>query len=67
MFIPFQTGECELNIPVWRPVEEKNILNENLLGENPEFIDRSIVYSVEEKFGISSQSEGNVLFIKLRR
>jgi len=35
-------------------------LEENLLGVTPEFNDKSIVYSVEEKFGIISITTGFV-------
>ena len=59
-YVPFQTGEVTLNIPCWRPSQESTKLNEDLLGETPEFIDKRVVYSVEEKFGINAKSSGNV-------
>jgi len=49
-----------ISIPCWRPSSDSSSLSEDLLGETPEFIDKSVVYSVEEKFGISSKSSGNV-------
>jgi len=60
-FLPFRTGEVTLNIPCWRPSNQSSQLSEDLLSETPEFVDKTVVYSVEEKFGIMSNSSGNVI------
>lgn len=60
-FLPFQKGEINLNIPCWRPMENINVsLAEIFLGNTPEFIDKSAIYSVDEKFGMNTLSTGSV-------
>jgi B9 domain-containing protein 2 len=61
-FIPFKTGHSLINIRCWRPKESLNVsLSEMLLGNTPEFVDKSAVYSVDEKFGMYSLSTGSVV------
>ncbi len=60
-FLPFKTGKVLLPIYCWRPTKGKIIsFSEDLLGNTPEFIDKSAVHSSEEKFGINGASTGYV-------
>jgi hypothetical protein len=60
-FIPFKTGKINMPVLCWRPSEIlTNSLRETLLGCTPEFLDKSAVYTSEEKFGIYGMSEGHV-------
>jgi hypothetical protein len=61
IFLPFQTGNVILEVPCWRPLEGiTTSLKEKLLGSTPEFIDKSAVYSTDDKFGMYTTSTGIV-------
>lgn len=60
-FVPFKPGFINLNIPCWRPTESiKSSISETYLGNTPEFIDKSAVFSIDDKFGIHSISTGSI-------
>lgn len=62
MFFPFKKGNNKLRIECWRPTKTfRYNFSENFLNTTPEFIDKSAVYSTDEKFGISSISAGSVI------
>jgi B9 domain-containing protein 2 len=60
-FVPFKSGTNVITIKCWRPREKIGMnLSEFFIGNTPEFIDKSAVYSNEEKFGFFSLSTGSV-------
>ena len=60
-FLPFKTGNMKIDVPCWRPTESINeSTKEFFLGNTAEFVDKSAVYSVDEKFGMNSISTGSV-------
>ena len=60
-YIPFNPGNNIMSIKCWRPRETLGVsISEMFLGNTPEFIDKSAVYSNEEKFGMFSMSTGTV-------
>jgi hypothetical protein len=61
-FLPFKKGSSLIKIKCWRPSQNlTSSISERLLGNNPEFIDKSAVFSTEDKFGLHSISTGNVI------
>ena len=60
-YVPFNPGNNILNVMCWRPKEKiVSSLSEIFLGNTPEFIEKSAVYSNEEKFGLFALSTGTV-------
>ena len=60
-FFPVKKGYSKMCIPCWRPSENVNsTFGELFLGNNAEFVDKSAIYSTNEKFGIYSISSGQV-------
>ena len=60
-FLPFKTGKIFLPIYCWRPSDSVQMsISEDLLGNTAEFINKSAVYSSEEKFGIAAVSTGSI-------
>lgn len=60
-YIPVRSGCNKMTINCWRPSgSTKEGLGEMLLGTNMEFVDVSAVYGTVEKFGVCSQSTGQV-------
>lgn len=60
-FLPFAVGCKRIDIPCWRPIEgNTSSLAEYFLGNTPEYIDKSAIYSSDEKFGMHSVSTGNI-------
>jgi hypothetical protein len=60
-FIPFEPGKVNMTVLCWRPSELlTSTWKETMLGCTPEFLDKSAVYTSEEKFGIYGVSEGHV-------
>jgi B9 domain-containing protein 2 len=61
-FLPFTPGNVTINVPCWRPMEQISpSWYETFLGNTPEFIDKSAVYSTDERFGMHTLSTGNVV------
>ena len=60
-FFPVKKGYSKMCIPCWRPSENVNsTFGELFLGNNAEFVDKSAIYSTNEKFGVNSISTGQV-------
>lgn len=57
-YIPFVNGCKTINCQTWRP--DGGIMNEYFLGITPEFKDKSIIFSSEEKFPLNTISSGTV-------
>lgn len=57
-FIPFANGFKSIDCHTWRP--DGGFLNNCFLSITPEFKDKSIVYSSEEKFALDSVSSGRI-------
>ena len=61
-FLPFTPGNVTINVPCWRPLEQISAsLSETFLGNTAEFVDKSAVYSTDERFGMYTLSTGNVV------
>jgi B9 domain-containing protein 2 len=60
-FVPFNPGNNLVNIRCWRPKENKTVsFSEIFLGNTPEFVDKSAISSVDDKYGMFSLSTGIV-------
>ena len=59
--IPFKVGHSKLSIKCWRPTESLDFnYNEYFLGNHPEFIDKSAVYTNDDRFEIYGKSTATV-------
>lgn len=60
-YFPVNPGYNRMTINCWRPTKDVgSSLEENLLGNTSEFVDKSAVYTITEKFGVNSVSTGQI-------
>lgn len=63
-FVPFLKGRHVINVHCWRPSSSLGYsFKESFLNITPQFVDKSAIYTSEEKFNVIGVSTGIVILI----